>query len=51
MKDCALDNTNFFIGKNLEGNKDGIDLSNVQDLFDEDEIFEEIKNEGNVILD
>ena len=53
MKEVALDNTNFFMGKNLEGtgNNEAIDLDNVQDLFDEDGLFDEVKNEGNIVLD
>ena len=52
MEDSAKDNTNFYVGKNLESeNAKGIDMSQVQDLFDNDEIFEEIKAEGNVVLD
>ena len=53
MKEAALDNTNFFMGKNMEGtvNNEVIDMDNVRDLFDEDEIFEEVKREGNIVLD
>ena len=40
----------FHIGKNLEGaNIKGIDMSKVQDLFNEDEMIEEINPEDLVI--
>jgi glycerophosphoryl diester phosphodiesterase len=53
MKEAAFDNTNFFIGKNLEAKGDGgiIDVSNAQDLFDDDALFEEIKREGNIVIE
>lgn len=52
MKDSALDNTNFVVGKNLEGKgRVGVDMNNVVDLFDDEGMFEEIKREGNIILD
>ena len=51
MKEAAMDNTNFTVGKNMEQGGAGIDMSNVQDLFDDDGIFEEIKAEGNIVLD
>jgi len=51
MKEIATDNSNFTVGKNLEQGGNGINMSNVQDMFDDDAIFEEIKAEGNIILD
>ena len=50
-RDAVKDNTNFFMGKNLEGGKVDLAGGKVQDLFDEEGLFEEIKAEGNIILD
>ena len=50
-KDSATDNTNFVVGKNLEKGGKEIDMNEVQDLFDDEGLFEEIKAEGNIILD
>ena len=49
--DAVQDNANFFMGKNLEGGEVDLAGGEVQDLFDDDGLFEEIKAEGNVILD
>ena len=51
LKEAALDNTNFYVGKNLEKGAGDIDWDNVEDLYDDDNIFEEIKQEGDIILD
>jgi len=52
MKEAAKDSNNFFVGKNLEGGEDDkVDYDNVQDLFDEDAEFEEMKKSGNIVLD
>ena len=51
MIDAAADSSNFFIGKNLEGEKGKIDLSGIKDLYDDDQILEEMKQEGNILLE
>ena len=50
-KDAAKDSSNFIVGKNLEQGGVEFDMNEVEDLYDEDELFEEIKQEGNIILD
>ena len=45
FKEAAFEDDNFFIGKNLEGGDNGdIDLSKVQDIYDDDAIMEEFKD-------
>ena len=39
------------MGKNLEGNNAQIDLSQIKDLNNEDELFEQMNAEGNIIMD
>ncbi len=51
MIDAAADSSNFFIGKNLEGDNGKIDLSGIKDLYDDDQILEEMKAEGNILLE
>ncbi len=51
MIDAAADSSNFFIGKNLEGDNGKIDLSGIKDLYDDDQILEEMKQEGNILLE
>ena len=53
MQDVLQDKANFYMSKNLEESKgDGVVAwDNVQDLCDEDGVFEEIKQEGNIIFD
>ena len=38
--------TNFKVAKGLEGLDENIDWSKVKDLYDEDEIYEDIKRQG-----
>lgn len=38
--------TNFKVAKGLEGLDESIDWSKVKDLYDEDEIYEDIKRQG-----
>ena len=51
MVDAAQDSSNFFIGKNLEGEKGKIDMSGIKDLYDDDQILEDMKLEGNILLE
>ena len=51
FKDTLNDQSNFIMGKNLEGNNAQIDLSQIKDLNNEDELFEQMNAEGNIIMD
>ena len=53
LQDAIRDSKQFFMGKNLEaGNKDAnLDWGEVKDLVDEDAMFEQMRQEGNIILD
>lgn len=42
----AINTQDFKIGKNLEGKTEKIDWSKVKDLYDDDEILDEMENEG-----
>lgn len=44
-------NDDFVIGKNLEKNKVNVDLSKVQDLYDEDEILNEIELADDLVIE
>jgi len=49
--DATMDKKNFFVGKNLEEGGAEVDMDDVEDLYDDECIFEEMKQEGNIILD
>lgn len=51
MKDALNDNKNFSIGRNLEGDGEAIDLSKIKDLGNEDELFAQMNEEGNIVMD
>ena len=54
LQDSNKDTQNFYVGKGLaDGDKgqSGVKWDNVQDLFDEDGVFEEMKQEGNILFD
>lgn len=45
IEEALAESQDFIVGKNLSGD-DNIDWSKVKDLYDEDEMFEEMKKEG-----
>ena len=45
-EEAALDRQNFFVGKNLEGGDDPIDIGGVQDIYDDDNLMDGFKDEG-----
>ena len=45
IEEALAESQDFVVGKNLSGD-DNIDWSKVKDLYDEDEMFEEMKKEG-----
>lgn len=51
MKTAAKQNKNFTVGENLEKNKVKIDWSKVEDLYDEDEILDEIDLAEDLIIE
>lgn len=49
--DAIADTENFYIGKNLEGGGKKIEMGEIQDLIDEEALFKQMKEEGNIIMD
>ena len=45
-KEAAKDEKNFFIGKNLDGADDMINMDNVQEIYDDDMLMEDFKDEA-----
>jgi hypothetical protein len=47
----ATTTDDFVVSKSLEGNDDKIDWSKVKDLYDDDEIVNDIQNEGDLVFE
>lgn len=51
MKKKKGEDKDFVIGKNLESNKADIDWSKVQDLYDDDQLLEEIDEAEDLVIE
>ena len=47
----ATKTDDFIVSKSLEGNDQSIDWSKVKDLYDDDEMINEIENEGDIVFE
>ena len=50
-KEATKDHSKFSVGRNLEAGGEDVNMDDVEDLYDDEVIFEEMKQEGNILLD